>query len=293
MTANNFVSDSNLILTECPRDAMQGWSRHIPAAEKAKYLNQLLKVGFDVLDFGSFVSPKAIPQLADTKEVLKMLDLSTTKSKLLAIIANTRGAEEAVVYDEIAYLGFPFSVSEIFQMRNTNKTIEQSLHQVEEIQQLCVQRNKELVVYISMGFGNPYNEPYTAEIAIKWVHQLVQLGVKTIAMSDTIGVAKPDNISYIFNSLIPEFTGINIGAHFHSTPHAWQEKVAAAHAAGCYRFDSAINGIGGCPMAEDDLVGNIATENIVHWCNAHNIPLSIDREQFSKSVDMASGVFVK
>ncbi len=293
MTENNFVSDSNLILTECPRDAMQGWSRHIPATEKAKYLNQLLQVGFDVLDFGSFVSPKAIPQLADTKEVLKMLDLTTTKSKLLAIIANTRGAEEAVAFDEIAYLGFPFSVSEIFQMRNTNKTIEQSLHQVEEIQQLCVQHNKELVVYISMGFGNPYNEPYTAEIAIKWVHQLVQLGVKTIAMSDTIGVAKPDNISYIFNSLIPEFKDINIGAHFHSTPHAWQEKVAAAHTAGCYRFDSAINGIGGCPMAEDDLVGNIATENIVHWCTAHNIPLSIDREQFWKSVDMASGVFIK
>lgn len=293
MTANNNVSNDSLILTECPRDAMQGWSRHIPATEKAQYLNQLLKVGFDVLDFGSFVSPKAIPQLADTKEVLKMLDLSTTKSKLLAIIANTRGAEEAVAYDEIAYLGFPFSVSEIFQMRNTNKTIAQSLQQVEEIQKLCVQRNKELVVYISMGFGNPYNEPYTAEIAIKWVHQLVQLGVKTIAMSDTIGVAKPDNISYIFNSLIPEFKGINIGAHFHSTPHAWQEKVAAAHAAGCYRFDSAINGIGGCPMAEDDLVGNIATENIVHWCKANNTPLSIDREQFWKSVDMASGVFIK
>lgn len=293
MTNNSFASNSNLILTECPRDAMQGWTKHIPTALKAQYLNQLLKVGFDVLDFGSFVSPKAIPQLADTKEVLKMLDLSTTKTKLLAIVANTRGAEEAVIFDEVSYLGFPFSVSEIFQMRNTNKTIEQSLQQVEDIQQLCVNRNKELVVYISMGFGNPYNEPYTAEIAIKWVHKLVQLGIKTIAMSDTIGVAKPENIRYIFKNLIPEFNSIKIGAHFHSTPHTWREKIEAAHAAGCYRFDSAINGIGGCPMAEDDLVGNIATENIVSWCESSNFSLNINTEQFWKSVDMASGVFLK
>lgn len=293
MTTNNTLSADRLIITECPRDAMQGWGRHIPAQQKAQYLNQLLQVGFDVLDFGSFVSPKALPQLADTKEVLSMLDISNSKTKLLAIIANTRGAEEAVAYDEISYLGFPFSVSETFQLRNTNKTIEQSLHQVEEIQQLCMQRNKELVVYISMGFGNPYNEPYTAEIAIKWVHKLVQLGIKTIAMSDTIGVAKPDNISYIFNSLMPEFSNINIGAHFHSTPHTWQEKVAAAHAAGCYRFDSAINGIGGCPMAEDELVGNIATENIVHWSNAQKLPLSIDIAQFQIACDMATAVFVK
>lgn len=289
---NNTIKN-NLILTECPRDAMQGWARHIPAATKAEYLNQLLKVGFDVLDFGSFVSAKAIPQLADTKEVLKMLDLTKSKTKLLAIIANTRGAEEAVAFDEISYLGFPFSISEIFQMRNTNKTIEQSLHQVEEIQRLCVHNNKELVVYISMGFGNPYNEPYSAEIAIKWVHRLVQLGVKTIAMSDTIGVAKPENITYIFSSLIPEFSDINIGAHFHSAPFSWQEKVEAAYTAGCHRFDSAINGIGGCPMAEDDLVGNIATENIVHWSNNHNLPIGINMPEFWKSVDIASGVFIK
>ncbi len=293
METNNDRIKGNLVLTECPRDAMQGWDKFIPSNIKAQYLNQLLKVGFDILDFGSFVSPKAIPQLADTKEVLKMLDLSTSRSKLLAIIANTRGAEEAVVFDEISYLGFPFSVSEIFQMRNTNKTIEQSLHQVEEIQTRCVQHNKELVVYLSMGFGNPYNEPYTAEIAIKWVYKLVQLGVKTIAMSDTIGVAQPDNISYLFNSLIPEFNNIKFGAHFHSSPHSWHEKVSAAFAAGCRRFDSAINGIGGCPMAEDELVGNIATENIIYWSIAQNLPLGVNMEEFQKSIDMASRVFIK
>lgn len=282
-----------MILTECPRDAMQGWGRYIPTADKAAYLNQLLKVGFDVLDFGSFVSAKSIPQLADTRDVIPMLDMSATSTKLLAIIANTRGAEEAVQFDEITYLGFPLSISETFQMRNTNKTIEQSLTQVAEIQSLCIQHKKELVVYISMGFGNPYGDVYNADVAIKQVHNLSQLGVKTIAMSDTIGVAKPDNISYIFNSLIPEFRDIQIGAHFHSTPDSWKEKMEAAYSAGCRRYDSALKGIGGCPMAEDELVGNMATEHIIDWCDALNIPLQINRAAFDVAYNMAAGVFIK
>jgi len=282
----------NISLVECPRDAMQGWKHFIPTEQKVTYLNTLLRVGFDVLDFGSFVSPKAIPQMADTKEVIKGLQFTNVKTKLLAIIANTRGAEEAVQYDEIAYLGFPFSISETFQLRNTNKTITESLKQVEEIQELCAQRNKELVIYISMGFGNPYGDLYNAAIAIDWVGKLVQLGVRTIAMSDTVGVAKPDNISYIFNHLIPEFRDVAIGAHFHSTPDNWQEKIDAAYSSGCMRFDSALKGIGGCPMAEDELVGNIATENIISWCEQKKIALHIDKEAFIEALHMASQIFV-
>lgn len=281
-----------LTLIECPRDAMQGWEHFIPTADKINYLNALLKVGFDVLDFGSFVSAKAIPQLADTKDVIPHLDLSNTSSKLLAIIANTRGAEEAVQYDQVSYLGFPFSISETFQMRNTNKTIAQSLTQVEEMQTLCVQRNKELVVYISMGFGNPYGDDYSAEVAINWVRKLSQLGIKTIAMADTVGVAKPDTIDYIYKHLIPEFKDISIGAHFHSTADKWEEKIQAAYNNGCLRFDSAMKGIGGCPMAEDELVGNIATENIVAWCDQNNIPLQLDRAAFATAFEMAARIFV-
>lgn len=279
-------------LVECPRDAMQGWERFIPTEQKVAYLNSLLKVGFDVLDFGSFVSPKAIPQLADTKDVVPQLNMADTNTKLLAIIANTRGANDAVVFDEITYLGFPFSISETFQLRNTNKTIAESLKHVEEIQNLCVQRNKEMVVYISMGFGNPYGDEYNAEVAIKWVGQLAQLGIKTIAMADTVGVAQPDNIEYIYKSLIPEFTDINIGAHFHSTVETWEEKIQAAYDNGCLSFDSAIKGIGGCPMAEDELVGNIATERLVEWCQRKEIPLSLDMDAFNQSLLMASDVFI-
>lgn len=279
-------------LVECPRDAMQGWERFIPTEQKVAYLNSLLKVGFDVLDFGSFVSPKAIPQLADTKDVVPQLNMADTNTKLLAIIANTRGANDAVVFDEITYLGFPFSISETFQLRNTNKTIAESLKHVEEIQNLCVQRNKEMVVYISMGFGNPYGDEYNAEVAIKWVGQLAQLGIKTIAMADTVGVAQPDNIEYIYKSLIPEFTDINIGAHFHSTVETWEEKIQTAYDSGCLSFDSAIKGIGGCPMAEDELVGNIATERLVEWCQRKEIPLSLDMDAFNQSLLMASDVFI-
>jgi len=281
-----------ITLVECPRDAMQGWEHFIPTEQKVKYLNTLLKVGFDVLDFGSFVSAKAIPQLADTKDVVPQLDLSNTNTKLLAIIANTRGAEDAVQYDEITYLGFPFSISETFQLRNTNKTIAESLKQVEEMQRLCEQRKKELVIYISMGFGNPYGDPYNAEVAINWVGKLGQLGIKTIAMADTVGVAKSETIEYIYKQLVPEFTNIHISAHFHSTPDTWEEKIQAAYDNGCLRFDSAMKGIGGCPMAEDELVGNIATENIVSWCDAKHIPLNINREAFARAWGMAAEVFI-
>lgn len=271
---------------------MQGWKHHIPTEIKVQYLNTLLQVGFDVLDFGSFVSAKAIPQLADTKHVIPQLQLDGVNTKLLAIIANTRGAEEAVGYEQIHYLGFPFSISETFQLRNTNKTIAESLKQVEEIQNLCVQHGKELVVYISMGFGNPYGDEYSAEVAIKWVGKLAEMGIKTIAMSDTVGVAKPDNIEYIFNTLVPEFKDVHIGAHFHSNAATWEEKLQSAYNSGCVRFDSAMKGIGGCPMAEDELVGNIATENIIQWADKNNIVLPINREAFNKAWLMAAEVFI-
>jgi hydroxymethylglutaryl-CoA lyase len=288
----NTTHNSPFRIVECPRDAMQGWAHFIPTAKKVAYLNQLLKVGFDVLDFGSFVNPKAIPQLADTKLVIEQLDLSNTQTKLLAIIANTRGAEEAVVYDTISYLGFPFSISETFQLRNTNKTIAESLEQVEAIQSLCVKHNKKLVIYISMGFGNPYGDTYSAEIAINWFEKLQQLGVDNIAMADTVGVAQPETIAYIYNSLIPTFPNVTIGAHFHSAPNSWEEKITAAVNSGCTSFDSSIKGIGGCPMAEDDLVGNIATENIVGWADSNHIPLHLDRAALMESMIMANEIFV-
>ena len=283
---------NNIQIVECPRDAMQGWAHFIPTDEKVAYLNALLRVGFDVLDFGSFVSAKAIPQLADTKAVIPHLDMSSTKTKLLAIVANTRGAQDAVAFDEISYLGFPFSISETFQLRNTNKTIAQSLVQVEEIQGLCVQHKKELIVYISMGFGNPYGDVYNAEIAINWVRKLTQMGIKTVAMADTVGMANPEIITDIYKNLLPEFTGINIGAHFHSSPDKWQEKFDAAWNSGCRRFDSAMKGIGGCPMAEDDLVGNIATELVLDWCGKNNVGTRIDNAAFSRALLMAGKVFI-
>lgn len=285
------MTPHKISLVECPRDAMQGWAHFIPTEQKVKYLNKLLEVGFDVLDFGSFVSAKAIPQLADTKEVIPQLKLNG-KTKLLAIVANTRGAEEAIQYDEIAYIGFPFSISETFQLRNTNKTIAQSLEQVEEMQSLCVRHGKQLVVYISMGFGNPYGDEYSAQVAIDWVGKLTQMGIQTIAMADTVGVAKPDTIEYIYQNLIPEFPNTAIGAHFHSTATTWREKFEAAYHNGCWRFDSSIKGIGGCPMAEDELVGNIATENIIQWCAEKNIDLGLKQTAFAEAMIMASEVFV-
>jgi hydroxymethylglutaryl-CoA lyase len=288
MTTNN-----TLELIECPRDAMQGWSDFIPTKKKVEYLNALLGVGFDVLDFGSFVSHKAIPQMADTKDVLPQLNLSNTDTKLLAIIVNTRGGEEAIAYDQISYLGYPFSISETFQVRNTNKSISESLTQVEEIQNLCVKNGKELIIYISMAFGNNYGDDYNADIVINWVGKLVNMGVKTMAMADTIGKAEKEDISYIFNMLLPEFKEIKFGAHLHSKSISVEEKITAAYIAGCRRFDSAILGIGGCPMAEDKLVGNVATESIISWCKVNDVSLKLDLEAFSKAEKIAHRLFKK
>ena len=281
---------SEIKLVECPRDAMQGWEEFIPTGQKIRYLNSLLKVGFHTLDFGSFVSPKAIPQLRDTEEVLAGLELSSTKTKLLAIVANVRGAEQALNHDEISFLGFPFSVSEEFQKRNTNSTIEESLMRVEEIQKLCIKKNKDLVIYISMGFGHPYGEPWNAEIVIKWVRRLSALGIKIIALSDTVGVSNPVNISSLFTQLIPEVKEVEFGAHLHSNPLTWLEKVEAAYQSGCKRFDSALKGIGGCPMANDDLVGNLATENLVSYFKGIQ-DLQLQDAAFRDSLAIAAEIF--
>jgi hydroxymethylglutaryl-CoA lyase len=268
---------------------MQGWKTFIPTELKIEYLNQLLQVGFHTLDFGSFVSAKAIPQLADTAEVLKGLKLTNTK--LLAIIANLRGAETAVQYNEIQYLGFPFSISETFQQKNTNSSIAESLKTVEAIQNLCEQHKKRLVIYISMGFGNPYGDVYNADIALQWVEKLNALGVGIFAMSDTVGVATPATIQPIFEHLTREFPLLDIGAHFHSTPQTAQEKLQAAYNNGCRRFDMAIGGIGGCPMAQDDLVGNMATEQVLAFINQHELPLTINTEALAKAQAIAARIW--
>jgi hydroxymethylglutaryl-CoA lyase len=278
-------------LIECPRDAMQGLHEFIPTEKKAAYINSLLEVGFDTIDFGSFVSPKAIPQLRDTAEVLSMLNLTQTNSQLLAIVANYRGADDASGFSQIKYLGFPFSVSQEFQKRNTNSTIEESLERVTEIQNLCVKRKKELVVYISMGFGNPYGEKWNADIVIGWVRKLAETGIKICALADTVGVSNPENITHLFTHLIPEFPGIEFGAHLHSHPAAWEEKVNAAYNSGCKRFDSAIKGIGGCPMAKDELVGNLATENIIAYLDKINESLTINRAAFGSAYLAANATF--
>lgn len=278
-------------LIECPRDAMQGIHEFIPTEKKVAYINSLLKVGFDTIDFGSFVSPKAIPQMRDTAQVLEQLDLSTTKSKLLAIIANVRGAQDAVEFEEISYLGFPFSISETFQQRNTNSTIAESLARVEEIQDLCIRNKKQLVVYISMAFGNPYGDEWSSDIAIAWTKRLAKLGIKIIALSDTTGVSNPENISFLFSKLVPEFPGIEIGAHLHTTPDTWEEKVHAAYTSGCRRFDSAIKGFGGCPMAADKLTGNMPTENLLSYFSKKNIITGIDVKAFEESMLLAGSTF--
>ena len=283
------MKNEKIKLIECPRDAMQGWTEYIPVEKKAEYLNSLLKVGFDTIDFGSFVSPKAIPQMRDTAEVLNYLDYSGTVSKLLAIIANVRGAQDAIKFEQITYLGFPFSVSEEFQKRNANSTIAESFLRIEEIQSLCVNAGKELVIYISMGFGNPYGEPWNAEIVIEKVRQLEQLGIRVIALSDTIGSSNKETISHLFTHLIPAFPHIEFGAHLHSSPSTWKEKVTAAYESGCVRFDSAIMGIGGCPMADDKLVGNLATENLLDFFGTQSLGLNLDA--FKKSMQIAGRIF--
>lgn len=278
-------------IIECPRDAMQGIHDFIPTDKKVEYINSILKVGYDTVDFGSFVSPKSIPQMKDTAQVLDRLDLSSTESKLLAIVANERGAIDAVEFEEISYLGFPFSISETFQERNTNSSIAESLKRVEEINDLCIRNKKELVVYLSMAFGNPYGDEWSSDVVLKWTKQMAKMGIKTIALSDTVGVSNPENIKYLFSKLVPEFPEVEIGAHLHTTPDTWEEKVDAAYKNGCRRFDSAIKGYGGCPMATDKLTGNMATENLLAYFNKNNIETSINETAFNNAVSVALNTF--
>lgn len=278
-------------LIECPRDAMQGIKTFIPTSTKAAYINQLLKVGFDTIDFGSFVSPKAIPQMKDTAEVLDMLDLDQTNSKLLAIVANTRGANDASQFEQIDYLGYPFSISETFQLRNTNATIEESLERVETVQEICVKTGKQMVVYISMGFGNPYGDPWTVETVTRWTDKLFSLGIKILQLSDTIGVARPESIEYLFSNLIPAYPDIEFGAHFHTTPQKWKEKVETAYQNGCKRFDGAVRGYGGCPMAKDDLTGNMPMEHLVYYFEDQKVLKGLNLDAFRTAYEMSQNVF--
>lgn len=278
-------------ITECPRDAMQGIKDFIPTEEKINYINALLKVGFDTIDFGSFVSPKAIPQMRDTTTVLNKLNLNASQSKLLAIIANTRGAEDACKFDEINYLGFPFSVSETFQQRNTNSSIEESLVRVTEIQNLCVKHNKQLVVYLSMAFGNPYGDKWDCSIVLKWAEKLYEMGIRIFSLADTIGSSTPENIKQLFSAIIPKFKDVKIGAHLHSRAETTKEKIEAAYKSGCIQFDTAILGFGGCPMAKDDLTGNIATEIVLDYFSDKN--LGINKAAFDEAMNISRGIFNK
>jgi hydroxymethylglutaryl-CoA lyase len=279
-------------LIECPRDAMQGIKSHfIPTNQKAQYINALLRVGFDTIDFGSFVSPKAIPQMRDTAEVLSKLDLSSTESKLLAIVANIRGAEEASQFEEIKYLGYPFSISENFQMRNTGKTIAESIFILNEILEIASKSSKEVVAYLSMGFGNPYGDPWDVEIVSEWTEKLSKMGVKILSLSDTIGSSSPEIIEHLFSNLIPQYTHIEFGAHLHTTPTTWFEKVNAAYNAGCNRFDGAIRGYGGCPMAKDELTGNMPTEKLITYFNQHKAFTNINAMSFESAYNEALKIF--
>ncbi|MCK8481647.1 hydroxymethylglutaryl-CoA lyase [Psychroserpens algicola] len=277
-------------IIECPRDAMQGIKAFIPTEKKVQYIQSLLRVGFDTIDFGSFVSPKAIPQMVDTAEVLSQLDLSKTTSKLLAIIANTRGANDACQHSEIDYLGYPFSISENFQMRNTHKTIAQSVVTLSEILELANKHDKEVVVYISMGFGNPYGDPWNVDIVGEWTERLSNMGVKILSLSDTIGSSNPESIDYLFSNLIPSYPDIEFGAHLHTTPTTWFEKVDAAYKAGCMRFDGAIQGFGGCPMAKDDLTGNMPTEKILSYFTS-NKNNNLNAMSFESAYNEATKIF--
>lgn len=279
-------------LIECPRDAMQGIKSHfIPTASKVQYMNALLRVGFDTIDFGSFVSPKAIPQMRDTAKVLSKLDLSKTESKLLAIVANVRGAEQASQFEEINYLGYPFSISENFQMRNTGKTIEESIVILEEILNIAVKSNKQVVAYLSMGFGNPYGDPWNVDIVAEWTRKLSTMGVAILSLSDTIGSSTSKTISYLFSNLIPKYPAIEFGAHLHSSPSTWYEKVNAAYNAGCNRFDGAIRGYGGCPMAKDELLGNMPTEKLVSYFTQQKAVTNINAMRFESAYNEALKIF--
>jgi len=278
-------------LVECPRDAMQGWKTFIPTMEKVAYINQLLKVGFDTLDFGSFVSSKNIPQMADTKEVVPHLDLQNSDTKLLAIIANTRGAEEAAGFEKIHYLGFPFSISPTFQKRNTNSSIEESFQTVIDMKNICDKNKKEAVVYISMAFGNPYHDEYNEDIVLYWITKLAGEGIAIISLADTIGVASPAQIASLSKTVTSHFPAIETGVHLHSTGVDWKEKIDAALQNGCTRFDGALKGVGGCPMAEDKLVGNMNSELMIPYFNELGVLKNINEEQLRKAVAMASKIF--
>jgi hydroxymethylglutaryl-CoA lyase len=278
-------------IIECPRDAMQGIKPFIPTARKVAYIQSLLRVGFDSIDFGSFVSPKAIPQMQDTAQVLEQLDLSQTKSKLLAIIANTQGASQAATHDAIQYLGFPFSISENFQMRNTHKTIAESLVTLQEILEIADKSKKEVVAYLSMGFGNPYGDPWDVNVVGEWTQKLAAMGVKILSLSDTVGSSTPDVISYLFSNLIPQYPTIEFGAHLHTTPDKWFEKIDAAYLAGCRRFDGAIQGFGGCPMATDNLTGNMPTEKLLSYFTAKKEYAGMSPMSFESAYNEASKLF--
>lgn len=281
-----------LKLIECPRDAMQGWKTFIPTQKKIDYINQLLRIGFDTIDFGSFVSPKAIPQMADTKEVLENLDLKNSQSKLLAIIANVRGAEEAAVFDKITYLGFPFSISPTFQMRNANSTIEESLQRVKAIKKICDDSKKEPVIYISMAFGNPYGDLYNEEIVLEWIEKIVGEGIQIVSLADTVGLADPSQISSLVKKVIATFPKIETGVHLHSTNQNWQQKIDAALQNGCLRFDGALKGFGGCPFAEDTLVGNMNTELMIPYFKQLGFLENINESELSKAGKIAAEIFI-
>ncbi|MEO6949807.1 MAG: hydroxymethylglutaryl-CoA lyase [Ginsengibacter sp.] len=279
-------------LVECPRDAMQGWEQLIPTKTKIEYINQLLKVGFDTIDFGSFVSHKTIPQMSDTKEVIEGLSLDGSKSKLLAIVANERGAEEAAVYDKITYMGFPFSISPVFQMRNTNSTIEESLQRVIGINNICARTKKELVIYISMAFGNPYGDEYHPDTVLEWISKIKKEGITIFSLADTVGLAEPSEVSAVVKQVIQTFPEIETGVHLHSTQYHWQEKTEAALESGCHRFDGALKGIGGCPMAEDELVGNMDSELMIPFFQHKGYLTNLNEEELRKASWMAAQIFV-
>ena len=278
-------------LIECPRDAMQGIHDFIPTNIKAEYINLLLQVGFDTIDFGSFVSEKAIPQLKDSSEVLDKLDLSNSKSKLLAIVANLRGIEEAVKHPQISYLGFPFSVSETFQQRNTNAGIETSLLTVEKLLNHCEKSYKKAVIYLSMGFGNPYGDPWSNEIVEYWTNELTKIGADIISLADTTGISSPEKINYLYPHLVSSFPNVEFGIHLHSTPSSWLEKIEAAWESGCKRFDSSLRGYGGCPMASDNLTGNIATESLISFLEAKGENHGLDLEKWNEAITFSGRIF--
>lgn len=287
------MSNTKVKLIECPRDAMQGIKHLIPTEDKVRYIQSLLGCGFDTIDFGSFVSPKAIPQMVDTAKVLSLLDLSRTKSKLLAIIANVRGAQDAAEHPEIDYLGFPFSISENFQMRNTHKTIEQSVQTLQEIFNIADKANKEVVTYISMGFGNPYGDPWNVEIVGEWTEKLAMMGARILSLSDTVGTSDAETINYLFTNLIPKYPHIEFGAHLHTTPTKWHEKVDAAYKAGCRRFDGAVQGFGGCPMAKDELTGNMPTEKMLSYLTEQKADTGVNWMVFEAAYNKATELFSK